>query len=73
MRQEWIVDRIEGEFVVLELFDKSHCREHKSQFPQNLREGDVVFLDDQGYHIDQEKTKNRREHMIKLQKKLFGK
>lgn len=73
MRQEWIVERIEGEFVVLELFDKSHCTEHKSQFPQNLREGDVVFLDDQGYHIDQEKTQNRREQMIKLQKKLFGK
>ncbi len=53
----WCVDRFEGDIVVCERWDGSHCRFLRSDLPPDVREGDIlVFVECEGYKIDRELT-----------------
>ncbi len=63
-----IVDRIEGNNVVIVIGNKSLIKPI-SLFPSNLREGDVVDLET--FQILRRLTENRRNEARELLKKIF--
>lgn len=71
--QQWRVDRIEENLVVLENADKSHADVPISDFVGDVREGDVVYrLSDGKYCVSPEATADRKKTLFELQKKIFS-
>lgn len=69
---DFIVERIIGEIVLLELPDRSHLKLDRKQFSSEVAEGDVVeLLDDGSYCVNLEKTERRKEYMRQLSENLF--
>lgn len=65
MHIKGIIDRIEGDFVIVEIDGKT--KEYpKLLFPRDVFEGDVVIIDDNNVTIDKVETKSRKEHIKKL-------
>jgi len=62
---EVIVDRIEGEFLVLELPSKKNINVSKELIP-NAREGDIIDIT-----INYEKRVKRENEIRNLEKQLF--
>lgn len=69
---DYIVERIEENFVILELPDRSHRTVLLDRFLDPVTEGDVVFQDGKFYRTDVLKTVKRREEMVKKTRRLFG-
>lgn len=65
-----IVDRIEGQTVVIEDGDR-HFDADISLFDGTVREGDVIAERDGRYYADKAATKKRREDIIRLQNSLW--
>lgn len=65
-----IVDRIEGQTVVIEDGDR-HFDADISLFDGAVREGDVIAERDGRYFADKAATKKRREDIIRLQNSLW--
>lgn len=66
-----VVDRFEGEYVVIETED-GMMNVHISQVDGNVREGDCVVLRDGRYTADTEETARRRADMAQRLKRLIG-
>ncbi|HHV27783.1 DUF3006 domain-containing protein [Anaerosalibacter bizertensis] len=64
-----IVDRIEGDYVVLEIGEEIKNIE-KEKFPEDVREGDIVEFRENKYIILREKTEKRKKTMEELFNKL---
>ena len=64
-----ICDRFEGEFAVLYDDDK-HFNVPTDKLSLEVKEGDVLYLDNGIYYPDKEKTEELRERNIRLMKKL---
>ena len=62
---ELIVDRIEGDFVIVE-YDNGKITELPKDLFENVKEGDIVNLD-----IDEEETQKRKENIQTLMDDLF--
>ena len=67
----YIVDRIEGEYVVCEREDKSLVDLEKALFPAEVKAGDVVRMEDGRYHICIEETKKRADRIKALMNSLW--
>ncbi len=67
----YIVDRIEGTFVVCEREDKSFVDLKKSLFPDNVKAGDVVYEEKGRYLINQKETEQRSKRISKLMDSLW--
>ncbi len=67
----YIVDRIEGPFVVCEREDKSFVDLKKSLFPDNVKTGDVVYEENGRYLINQKETEKRSKRIGKLMDSLW--
>ena len=67
----FIVDRIEGAYVVCEREDKSFVDIKKSLFPDNVKAGDVVYEEQGKYVICKEETKKRSEKINHLMNALW--
>lgn len=65
-----IVDRIEGNIVVIEDND-SFFRADISLFDGKIREGDVVCEKDGRYYAEKNETEKRRKEIIRLQDSLW--
>lgn len=65
-----IVDRIESNIVSLEIEGKMEERKI-CEFPDNLKEGDVLIYKEGNWFIEEEDTSNRKEEMDNLLKSLF--
>ena len=65
-----IIDRIEGNTVVIEEGDR-HFDADISLFDGDIREGDVIAEKDGRYFSDSNATQKRREDIIKLQDSLW--
>lgn len=71
--EQWSVDRIEGDMVVLETDKKTNICVRLSDFAENIREGDIVYRRSDGrYAVDAGKTAERKKSLFDLQKKIFG-
>ncbi|GAA0745558.1 DUF3006 domain-containing protein [Clostridium oceanicum] len=68
-----IVDRIEGNIVVLELENKTMLNINIRKFPKELKEGDYVYKDKISgkMKIDKEMTKKISEEIKKLTKDIW--
>lgn len=66
-----IVDRIEGELVVVELEDGKMKDYPKSLFPRKIKSGDAIIQDGETFIIDQEKTKALKKEIDELINDLF--
>ncbi|MBC7087970.1 MAG: DUF3006 domain-containing protein [Tissierellales bacterium] len=64
-----IVDRIEGEFVIVEIFEKIYTFP-KEMFPEDVSEGDVISFN---VEIKKNDTEDRRKMMEEKLKKLIDK
>lgn len=69
--KQYIIDRFEETFAVLECENGMHISIEKSKLPSGCQEGDVVYLGENGYQIDKKETQKRRQTMEQLQKRLF--
>lgn len=68
----FIIDRFEGEFAVCEKEDRNMVNIKRKDIPKNAREGDVIFLKNDTFHIDVEATRKRREEIEELSKDLWN-
>lgn len=64
-----IIDRFEGDLVVLET-DSGMIQAARSLLPENAREGDILTQTANGYAVDAEATRIRREKLLARTKKL---
>lgn len=63
----FIIDRYEGTFAVLEGQDGKRLTVEKKKLPSGAKEGDVVIEKNNEFLLDQEQTQKRR---MRIQKKL---
>lgn len=70
--KELVIDRIEGEFAVCELPDKSEITLPLSSLPKGVKEGAVLDVYDGAYVINEKKEKERRKANFDLQSQLFN-
>lgn len=70
--KKFIVDRFEENYAVCETEDKKMVNIHRSELPENAKEGDVlILLQDNKYFIDSESTRQRRERIKKKMNSLW--
>lgn len=67
-----IVDRIEGDYVVLEIGEEIKNIE-KKKFPEEIKEGDIVEFRENKFIILREKTESRKKYMEELFNELKDK
>lgn len=70
--KEIVIDRIEGEFAVCELPDKSETAILLSSLPKGVKEGTVLYICNGVYVINEDKEKERRKSNFDLQTQLFN-
>ena len=68
---EFVIDRFEGEFAVLENEDGGFQNIKKSLLPQNAKESDCVIFKDGKYTISKEKTESLKQEIDDLMEDLF--
>ena len=68
---EYIVDRIEGNHVILEENEGKLFNVDKKDIIGNVKEGCVLYKKNDLYYIDEEATKLRIEEIDKLMKGLW--
>ncbi len=67
----YIVDRIEGVYVVCEKEDKSFVDLDKALFPDDVKTGDVVYEEKGRFIINKEETKKRSDRIRQLMNELW--
>lgn len=71
--KQYIIDRIEDGFAVLETEEKEHLCFPVKNFPDAIREGDVLIWEENGFRIDTGLTEQRRERIAERLERLFSK
>ena len=69
--KKYIVDRMEGDYVILEGEKGNLFNVKKSDMIANVKEGDILYKKDNIYFIDDEATKRRKEEIDNLMKGLW--
>lgn len=70
--EKFSVDRIEGDFYILESENKVYIDIPKNQV-ENAKEGDIVFLSSDGiYRVDFEETEKLKKELYELQNSIFN-
>lgn len=70
-KKEYIIDRIEGKYFVLEGSEGNIFNVEKKYIDDAAEEGDILYKKDNFYYIDNEATKLRKEEIDKLMKGLW--
>lgn len=70
-KREYIVDRIESNYVILEIDYNNLINVKKSDIIGKVKEGDILIKKDDFYFIDEEATKLRRENINTMMKGLW--
>lgn len=69
---KYIIDRIEKNIVVCENQETKGMENFKiEQFPNEIKEGDIVILENDKFKIDIEETKIKKQEIEELMKKLM--
>lgn len=69
--EKYIVDRIEGDFAVLES-ENSAMKDVELNLIEGCSEGDVVIFENGKYRIDEILTMERKTIIAEKMRKLFG-
>lgn len=72
MNEILIVDSINEDIVKLEKKDGTIFLINKSDLPDNIKEGDVVKENEDGYYIDDDMTETRKIIINRLEDELFN-
>ncbi len=70
MMQRGIIDRFEGELAVIEI-NNITTDVPRSKLPSNVKEGDILIIENDKYTIDKNETDKRRREIQNLMNKLF--
>lgn len=68
--ERFIIDRIEGDFAVLERED-GKIKAVPAVIIENSKEGDAVIFEDGKYIVDEEETKRRKKNIEEKMNRLF--
>ena len=68
---EYIVDRIEGDFAICEMSDKTMAEIQLNLLPENIKEGDIIINENGMFRIDISKTRTRKEFILKKMNSLW--
>lgn len=71
MEEIYIVDRIEGDYIVLEDNNGNIININKNNFSEDINEGDVLIKINDKYVLDKNKTNNRKDNISKILKNLW--
>lgn len=63
---KYIIDRLEGEYAIVELPDKTLVNIPRTALPSNAKEGSVISV-----IVDNKNTEKRTKHINKLMGDLF--
>ncbi|HVJ48731.1 DUF3006 domain-containing protein [Desulfitobacterium sp.] len=66
-----IIDRFEGNIVVIELENREKLDIERKLLPLEAHEGDVIYKENGIYRIDREETKKNKEEIDKLMENLW--
>lgn len=69
--EKYTVDRIEGDFVVLEKEDMTCTEKKLTDFPFEIKEGNIIVYDNGEYSFDFNEEKLRKAEILKKQRKIF--
>lgn len=67
----YTVDRMEEQIVICELEDRTTKEFPRSLFPINIKAGDIVEENANGFTILEEETKERKERIARLMESLW--
>ncbi|WP_066896061.1 DUF3006 domain-containing protein [Clostridium nigeriense] len=67
----YIVDRIEGNYVILEGKEGNIFNVRKSDIMGDVKEGDILYIKNNIYYIDEKATKLRKGEIDNLMKGLW--
>ncbi len=70
---KYSIDRIEENIAICEDDDGNTLKLSTDELPQNIREGDIIEKNENGFVIDAAETRFRRQKMAEKQRNLFGK
>lgn len=70
-KKGYVVDRIEGNYVILEDNKENIINVRKSDIIGCVKEGDVLYIKNNFYCIDEEATKIRKANIDNLMKGLW--
>lgn len=69
---KYIIDRIENNIVICENQETKKMENFKiEQFPKEIKDGDIVILENEKFKIDKEETKTKKQEIEELMKKLM--
>lgn len=69
---KYIIDRIEKNTVICENQETKKMEQfEKINFPEEIKDGDIVILKEDKFEIDKEETEKRKEEINNLMKKLM--
>ena len=69
---KYIIDRIESDKVICENQENKKMEEFKKiMFPEKIKEGDIVILNKNKFTTEENETKDRKEYINDLMKKLM--
>lgn len=61
-----IIDRFEGDYAICQKEDESMTDIPKDKLPKNVKEGDILIIENNVIKIDFDATIKRREYLEKL-------
>ena len=67
----YTVDRIEGEYAVVQDGEMNIKNINLRELPENIKEGDIIKFENNIYIIDAEKTKQVKKNIEERFKKMF--
>lgn len=72
MQKQYIIDRIEGEFVIIEDDDLQMRTISLKEVKGDPKEGDVLVKDGEFFRVDFELTKLRRDKINSMMKNMWN-
>lgn len=66
-----IIDRFEGDYAVVEFEGRQMEDILRSELATDAKEGDVIFLLNGNYHVDEEETQRRKAEIAKLTENMW--
>ena len=70
---KYSVERIEENIALCEDDLGKTIKLRLDELPENIREGEIIVLTENGYTIDSDETSARRKKIAEMQKRLFNK
>ncbi len=71
MKERIVIDRFEGKFAVCERENLEMINIPKKKLPKNVKENDVLVLDDEKIYVDEVATLKQKEKINEMLKDLW--